>query len=113
MNAEVTRLGGPKGRHDPTRTVNRHGRDDGTVTLGGRRLPIRRPWVRTVGTDAHEVPLTSYELFASTDLLPSTLSPGMLAGLSTRRDDQGLEPVGQAVEDAATGRRSRQYHAGS
>jgi putative transposase len=103
MNTEVTELAGPQGRHDPTRTATRHGSDDGTVTLGGRRLPIRRPRVRTVGDDAHEIALTSYDAFASTDLLAEHIVAGMLAGLSTRRYDHALEPVGQAVEQAATG----------
>ena len=103
MTAEVTQLAGPKGRHDPTRTATRHGSDDGTVTLGGRRLPIRHPRVRSVGADTREIPLTSYQLFASTDLLAEHIVAGMLAGLSTRRYDQALEPVGQAITQAAMG----------
>jgi putative transposase len=103
MTAEVTELAGSKGRHDPARTATRHGSDDGTITLGGRRLPIRHPRVRSVGDDAHEVPLTSYATFASTDLLAEHIVAGMLAGLSTRRYDQTLEPVGQAVADSAIG----------
>jgi putative transposase len=103
MTAEVTDLAGLKSMHDPARTATRHGSDDGTVTLGGRRLPIRRPRVRTVGDDAHELPLESYDTFASTDLLAEHIVAGMLAGLSSRRYKLGLEPVGAAVEQAATG----------
>jgi hypothetical protein len=43
MQAEVTELTGPKGRHDQDRSATRHGSEAGTVTLGGRRLPMRRP----------------------------------------------------------------------
>ena len=43
----MTALAGPKGRHDPNRTAVRHGTEDGSVTLGGRRVPVRRPRVRT------------------------------------------------------------------
>ncbi|CAN5356841.1 MAG: transposase [Acidimicrobiia bacterium] len=103
MAAEVTDLAGPKGRHDPNRAATRHGGEAGTVTLGGRRLPVRRPRVGSVGADAHELTLESYETFASTDLLTDGVVARMLAGLSTRRYDAGLEPVGVAVGEAATG----------
>lgn len=46
MEADVTALAGPKGRHDGARTAVRHGREPGSVTLGGRRVPVTRPRVR-------------------------------------------------------------------
>jgi hypothetical protein len=48
VDAEVTEVAGPKGRQDPTRAAYRHGTEDGKVTLGGRRITVRRPRVRTV-----------------------------------------------------------------
>ena len=36
MDADVTALGGPKGKHDQGRTAVRHGSEHGSVTLGGR-----------------------------------------------------------------------------
>jgi putative transposase len=82
----------------------RHGSQPGMVTLGGRRLGMRRPRVRSVdGEDAHEVPLESYRAFAETDLLAEGIVARMLAGLSTRRYTAGLEPVGSQVEQAASG----------
>ncbi len=103
MDAEVTDLAGPKGRHDPARVAKRHGGEHGTVTLGGRRLPVRRPRVRTVGDDEHELPLASYETFVSADLLADGVVARMLGGLSTRGYPVGLEPVGTGVEQTATG----------
>jgi hypothetical protein len=103
MDAEVVELAGPKGKHDPARVAMRHGTQPGTVTLGGRRLGVRRPRVRTTGGDAHEVPLESYGAFASTDLLAEGIVARMLAGLPTRRYAVGLEPVGAEVERAASG----------
>jgi putative transposase len=38
MEADVTTLAGPKSRHDSARTAVRHGRERGSVTLGGRRV---------------------------------------------------------------------------
>src|SRR3954454_15222833 len=46
MAAEVEVLCGPRGRHDPERSATRHGSEAGLVTLGGRRLAMRRPRVR-------------------------------------------------------------------
>jgi putative transposase len=102
MAAEVSELAGPRGRHDRGRTAMRHGTERGAVTLGGRRLPIRRPRVRTADGSA-EVPLATYGAFSGSDLLADGIVARMLAGLSTRRYAAGLEPVGAAVEARAAG----------
>jgi len=47
MELEVTEVVGPKGKHDPDRTAKRHGHGDGSMTLGGRRVPVQRPRLRT------------------------------------------------------------------
>jgi putative transposase len=98
MEADVTALAGPKGRHDATRTAVRHGRECGSVTLGGRRVPVTRPRVRAAGGSG-ELLIASYELFSSTELLGKMAMERMLAGLSTRRYPVGLEPVGQRVSE--------------
>ena len=103
MQVEVTELAGPKGKHNPVRSAMRHGSQPGMVTLGGRRLGVRRPRVRTTGTDAHEVQLESYTAFTSTDLLCEGIVARILAGLSTRRYPAGLEPVGHQVDAQASG----------
>lgn len=102
MAAEVTDLVGPKGRHDPDRTAVRHGGDAGSVTLGGRRLPVTRPRVRTIGPDSEEVELESYATFGDADLLAEGIVGRMLAGISTRRYPVSLEPVGQTVTEQST-----------
>lgn len=105
IDAEVTELAGPKGRHDPDRTAVRHGTEAGSVTLGGRRVPVHRPRVRTIangdGAPAREVALESYTTLAATDLLAEGIVARMLAGISTRRYPVALEPVGAQVEQAA------------
>ena len=47
MEADVTAVCGPRGKHNPQRSGVRHGTERGSVTLGGRRVPVRRPRVRT------------------------------------------------------------------
>jgi len=106
MEADVTEKVGPKGKHDPDRSANRHGSEDGKVVLGGRQVPVRRPRVRSVADDngeEHEVSLESYETFASVDLLTEHMVASMLAGLSGRRYESALEPVGEMVEAEASG----------
>ena len=91
---------GPKGRHDPERIAVRHGSEAGSVTLGGRRVPVRRPRLRSA--DGYgEVAVPAYELFSGTELLDQMALERMTAKLSTRRYAAGLEPVGTAVEATA------------
>jgi len=101
MEADVTVLAGPKGKHNMTRTAVRHGRECGSVTLGGRRVPVTRPRVRAVD-GAGELPVPWYELFSSTEILGKMAMEKMLAGLSTRRYPVGLEPVGQQVVETSS-----------
>jgi len=100
MEGDVAAVCGPRGKHDPERAAVRHGREQGSVTLGGRRVPVSRPRVRAAdGTG--EVAIGSYELFSSTELLGKMAMERMLAGLSSRRYGVGLEPVGERVEAKA------------
>ncbi len=101
MDEDVTALAGPRGKHDPQRRAVRHGRERGSVTLGGRRVPVTRPRVRAADGSG-ELPLPSYEAFTSTELLGRLALERMLGGLSTRRYSLGLEPVGEAVAETAT-----------
>ncbi len=84
MEADVAAVCGPRGRHDPDRTASRHGTEAGSVTLGGRRVPVSRPRVRATDGSG-EVAVPAYELFNSTELLGKLAMERMLVGLSTRR----------------------------
>jgi transposase-like protein len=99
FEAEVVRLAGTKGKHDPDRRAYRHGHEPRQVTLGGRRVQVNKPRVRSV--DEEEIELHTFRTFAKRDLLNEAALGRMLAGLSTRRYSAGLEPVGQ-VEARAT-----------
>jgi putative transposase len=101
MEADVSTLAGPKGKHNMVRMAVRHGRERGSVTLGGRRVPITRPRVRAADGSG-EVAIASYELFSSTELLGKMALERMLAGLSTRRYPVGLEPVGGQVDEKSS-----------
>ena len=68
MAAEVDEVVGPRGKHDPERSSHRHGTEDGSVTLGGRRVKVERPRVRSAD-GSEEVRLRTYEHFADRDPL--------------------------------------------
>jgi len=124
MDADVAALAGPRGRHDPDRTATRHGTEAGSVTLGGRRVSVTRPRVRTVdGTGELAVP--SYELFSSTEILedgngadagraldpplPGWARAGRRAGQRVRQLDQQVGGLPQVRGDdrACAGRPAR------
>jgi hypothetical protein len=102
LEEDVARLVGPKGRHNPDRAAVRHGSEPGRVTLGGRRVRVRRPRVRTADS-TRELPVPTYQAFASTELLGQLALERMLAKLSCRRYPAGLEPVGTGVASTASG----------
>jgi hypothetical protein len=94
MAEDVTAVCGPKGKHDPGRAAVRHGTEQGSVILGGRRVPVERPRLRTVDGSG-ELPVPSYELFTNTEVLGRMAMTKMLGGISTRGYPVGLEPVGE------------------
>jgi putative transposase len=102
LDADVERLVGPKGRHNPQRAAVRHGTQPSRVTLGGRRVRVDRPRVRSADGTA-ELLLPTWQAFAGTELLDQPALERMLAKLSTLRYHHGLEPVGSRAEQASSG----------
>lgn len=106
MECEVDEVVGPKGKPNPDRTAKRHGHEDGSLTLGGRRVLVHRPRMRTAD-DKHELPVATYEFFADRDPLTDAVMNRMLAGVSTRKYARVGEPVGSEPTSAASRRSSR------
>jgi putative transposase len=100
MEEEVEEVAGPKGEHDPGRIAVRHGHESGEVTLGGRRVAVYRPRVRSANGRS-ELRLRTYAHFADRDPLTRIVLERMLAGVSTRRYRRTQEPVGEQVEREA------------
>ncbi len=101
MEREVDEVVGPKHKQNRDRTAKRHGHEDGSMTLGGRRVAVSRPRMRTAD-DEHELPVQSYEYFADRDPLTRAVMDRVLAGVSTRKYAQVGEPVGEEVEQNST-----------
>ncbi len=100
MEEEVIDVVGAKGKHDAERVAVRHGHESGEVTLGGRRVQVERPRVRSADGRS-ELPLQTYVHFADRDPLSKVVLERMLAGVSTRRYRSTAEPVGSEVEQRA------------
>ncbi|MGH8301130.1 MAG: IS256 family transposase [Steroidobacteraceae bacterium] len=101
MEEEMTDKVGAKGHHDPERTATRNGSAPGSVALGGRSVPLRRP--RATKSSGGEVRLDSYSVFSDRDLLTQVAVERMLAGVATRRHTLVAEPIGEELETVARG----------
>src|SRR5438128_1120967 len=101
MELEVEEVVGAKGKHNSERTAKRHGRGDGSMTLGGRRVQVRRPRIRSAD-DKRELCVETYEYFADRDPLTRAVMDRMLAGVSTRRFARVGESVGEEIEQASS-----------
>jgi hypothetical protein len=97
LEQELEGIVGPRGRHNADGTAVRHGHEDGEVTLGGRRVPVRRPRARTADGES-EVTLATDGHFAARDRLGEVVLERVLAGVSTRKYRRAQEPVGEQVE---------------
>jgi putative transposase len=59
MALEVDEVVGPKGKHNRDRVAKRDGHEGGSMTLGGRRVVMRRSRMRTAD-DERELPVKTY-----------------------------------------------------
>ena len=81
METELDEVVGPKHATIAERSAVRHGHEDGEVTLGGRRVAVKRPRARSADGE-REVPLATYAHFAERDPLTQLVLEQMLAGVS-------------------------------
>lgn len=86
-------LCGPKGKHDSKRSAVRSGSASSEVTLGGRRIPMRR--LRARGPEG-ELALPSFVFAADRDPLDRHTMEAIACGVSTRKYERSLEPLGEA-----------------
>lgn len=82
MEHDRTALCGPKWQADPERRAVRAGSTPSEVTLGGRRVPVRR--LRARGVDGGELGLPSFAFAASRDPLDRQTLAAIARGVSCR-----------------------------
>ena len=99
LEEDRTAICGPRYAHRPDRIASRAGTVPSEVVLGGRKVAIARPRVRTA---VGEVPLPTFQTMAATDPLDRRVVEQMLVGVATRQYARSLEPMGPEVESRGT-----------
>ena len=85
LEEDVMQYAGPKGKHGTTGRIGyRHGQEQTTVVMGGKKIHTKRPRVRSVNGDG-ELPLPTLAQFQSEDPLNEAIMARLLAGVSTRK----------------------------
>jgi transposase-like protein len=109
MEQDREDLCGPRWKRDADRGAGRAGTTESEVTLGGRRVPIRRPRVRS--QDGHEMELPSFVFAAKRDPLDRHAMNAVACGISTRKYARSLEPLSEEVDERSTSKStvSRRY----
>ena len=91
MEGDRVELCGPKGRPDAQRRALRGGHTRSWLTLGGRRVAMRRPRARSMVGE--ELSLASFGWAEKRDPLNEATLAAIAAGVSTRRYAGTLDPL--------------------
>ena len=96
LDEEVKALAGERyARKEATLRGRRHGSNPGTVGLGGQRVPVRVPRVRSVA--GGEIPLRSYEELSPDGAVNELLLRRVLYGISCRNYESAAEAIPGAI----------------
>jgi len=102
MEQDRIALCGAAGRHDAERKAVRAGSTESAIVLGGRRIDMRRPRVRSV--EQSELRLPSFEAAASEDPLDRHTLEAIASGVTMRRYARSLEPLPAEETERSTSR---------
>jgi putative transposase len=104
MEQDREALCGPCWKRDPERSAGRAGTTRSQVTLGGRRIGVQRPRVRS--REGREVALPSFTFAAARDALDDRTLDAIACGVSTRKYGRSLEPLPAGLEDRSVSKSS-------
>ena len=106
VEGDVEAQAGQRGKHSPERKAYRHGTERTRVVLGGQKVSVERPRVRS--KSGEELPLPTLRAFQNEDPLNASLLTRLLSGVSTRKYGRTIEGIsGEAlcVSKSAASRR--------
>jgi transposase-like protein len=89
---EVTSCAGEKGKHSKSRTAYRHGYEKSSVTLGGQKILVEKPRVRSKCGDK-ELPIETLTQFQEEDILNNAVLKRIINGVSVRKYKQTLDEL--------------------
>jgi len=96
LTEELRALAGVRyARKDEEQRGRRHGSNPGSIRLGGQRIPIRVPRVRS--TEGGEIPLRSYTALSHGGDLDELLLKRVLYGISCRNYEAAAESIPGAI----------------
>jgi transposase-like protein len=96
LDQEVVALAGERYvRKVDSTNGRRHGSNPGTVRLGGQRVPIRVPRIRSLS--GSEIPLRSYEALSGENAVNDLLLKRVLYGISCRNYEAAAESIPGAI----------------
>jgi transposase-like protein len=104
MEDDRRALCGPKHEFQADRRAYRHGHDVGTLVLGGRKVRMPKPRVRSV--DGQELELPHWRLFSQEDPLDERVQEQVLVGVSTRKYARSLERLPEVLAETGIRRSS-------
>ena len=104
MEQDREDLCGPRWKRDPDRKAGRAGTTKSEVTLGGRRIAIPRPRVRSQA--GRELELPSFAFAANRDPLNHHTLKAVACGVSTRKYARSLESLPGEIEERSVSRSS-------
>lgn len=100
MEQDRTELCGDKWSRDPSRRAVRGGSTSSEITLGGRRVSVRRLRASTV--DGQELTLPSFAWATDRDPLDDQTWRSIVAGVSTRSYAGSLDPLPDELRQRST-----------
>jgi putative transposase len=102
LEEERTELCGSRYCHDRERQASRAGWMVSSLTLGGRRVQVERPRVRS--REGHELTLPSWRAWSARDPLQQRALEQMVLGVSTRRYARSLEALPEELKVRGVGK---------
>ena len=91
IDEEVEQYTGPKDQHNPERQGHRWGSEEGYVVFSGRKVPMKRPRVRTV--DGRERALERYKWFQTPAAMQESVGRRVVCGVTTRDYEKVIDDV--------------------
>jgi len=104
MEQDREDLCGPRWKRDPERSAGRSGTTRSEVTLGGRRIPIPRPRVRS--TEGEEIELPTFAFASRRDPMDRHTLNAVACGISNRKYARSLERLPESIEERSTSKSS-------
>jgi putative transposase len=104
MEQDREDLCGPRWKRDPDRKTGRAGTTKSEVTLGGRRIAMSRPRVRS--QEGTELGLESFAFASSRDPLDRQALDAIACGVSTRKYARSLDSLPSEIEERSVSKSS-------